>query len=126
MAHEFLHTEVKFLHLFSYKGYYNIVEAMMLSKVDPNMRNKYGTPLHYAVAGYLSIDRHQHVAGHGMMAGAAAQTEQGQASANGGLDTVRTLLEYGADPGVANEAGKTPLDYAEESGDGDLIAALNR
>ena len=47
------------------------------------------------------------------------------ASARGGIECVKLLLEYGADPEIANQMGETPADSASRANQNQVLEVLN-
>ncbi|KAM0544534.1 hypothetical protein ACHAPJ_011751 [Fusarium lateritium] len=111
-----------------FRGLETIVEVLLQHGVDPEIQDNYGqTPLLCAAQfGYSAIVK--------QLLGRNANIERkgtehhmtalSWAAANGNTETVKVLLELGADPDSEDRNGRTPLAWAALQGHSSLVKLL--
>jgi len=112
------------------EGHEAIAAALLAANADPNRTDQHGSSalMEAARAGTPALVR-RIAAAH---ADVARQDAHGRDALNlacqsprAHADTVRALLELGADPRRADRQGQSPLDYATAAGRWDLVALLD-
>ncbi|HKK71925.1 MAG TPA: ankyrin repeat domain-containing protein [Candidatus Krumholzibacteria bacterium] len=117
------------LHLACFFAHLDAVDLLIDSGADVNVpadNESAVRPLHSAAAGGDSD-----IVGLLLRDGASVNARQARghsalhaAAAAGNTMMARRLLEHGADPDLADDAGRTPVDLARESGHDDLLGLL--
>ena len=111
-------------------GHLEVVELLLSRKADPTICNDFGwTPLMVASSdGHVDVVRCL-VRNKAVRATIDTQDDIGRtalwrASYGDRTETVKVLVEVGANPMVADRDGRTPLDMAKNEGHGECITIL--
>lgn len=107
----------------------DIVEILLQRRINVNQRDVKGqTPLHYCGLKNMTVFAREILAyGGNHSAGDNYGNEPlwtAVFNARGEYDTVDLLIKSGANPNHKNNNGKSPLDFANQIGDEDLILLL--
>lgn len=116
------------LHYAAWSGDLAEVRQLIEAGTDPNLLDSNGeTALFGAVAG-ARIDVVAYLlsfgARHDLHESTAGLTPLHWAASHGGVETMRLLIEAGADPTVEDRHGRLPVDLAHRSGKGEHVAYL--
>lgn len=100
------------------RGECNRVNSLLWAGVDPNGRNNFGrTPLQVMMMGSTTVALTLLRAGAdpNLKDSSTGGTPLHDAARTGYLDTVKALVDYGADIQVRDNAGRRPIDLATEN-----------
>ncbi|GAB3041194.1 ankyrin repeat domain-containing protein [Natronobiforma cellulositropha] len=123
-------VDCSLLHLAAANGQVAVAEALLERGVDPDLADESGqTALHYAAA-HGETEVTALLLAYGGDTAIADEHGNGPLwtavfNARGAYDLVDLLLEAGADPTAENDAGRSPLDFAAQIGDDDLLERLD-
>ncbi|MDO5567400.1 MAG: ankyrin repeat domain-containing protein, partial [Planctomycetia bacterium] len=100
-----------------FKGNREIVQFLLDKGLNPNMRGTNNTPAYFYSCGKpeflkMMLERGADVSLRNNVQGTAMHF----AAANGALESVRLLVEAGADPNAKDSNGETPLVIARAAG----------
>ncbi|MCI6508582.1 MAG: ankyrin repeat domain-containing protein [Bacilli bacterium] len=105
-----------------------VINLLSKAGVNPNIcDDNYNTPLHFAILKNSYYAVHELLKIKGIDVDSPSEFEQTplhKAVILGNLDIIKLLIKYGADPELVDEKNQSPLDYAQDEGDQEIIKYL--
>jgi len=116
------------LHYAIIGGNSGIINLLVKAGVNPNLcDDDFNTPLHFAIIKNEYFGVHELLKIKEVDVDAPSEFEQTplhKAVIRGNLDIVKLLIKYGADPSLVDEKNESPLDYAKDENEEEIIKYL--